>query len=92
MAASLARRVAGVHTAAMTAGRLYLDRRITLGRPLPPRALAALLAGLLAANLLIMGFLLLIGAYPVPLFLGLDFAGVWIAFRVFNARARRGER
>lgn len=74
------------------AGRLYMDRRIAPGRALSPRGLLLLLGGFLAANLLVAGFLLLIGAYPAPLFLGLDFVGVFIAFRVSNARARRGER
>ena len=69
-----------------------MDRRIAPGRALSPRGLVWLLLALLAANLLIMAFLFAIGAYPVPLFLGLDFLGIWIAFRVSNARARRGER
>ena len=69
-----------------------MDRRIAPGRALSPRGLFLLLAALLFWNLLIAGFLLLIGAYPVPFFLGLDFIGVVIAFRVSNARAKRGER
>ncbi len=69
-----------------------MDRRIAPGRALSPRGLVWLLVALIAANLAIMAFLFAIGAYPVPLFLGLDFLGVWIAFRVSNARARRGER
>ncbi len=69
-----------------------MDRRIGPGRALSPRGLFVLLAVLLFWNLLIAGFLLLIGAYPVPFFLGLDFLGVLIAFRVSNRRARRGER
>ena len=76
----------------MSTGRLYLDRRIGPGRSLSPRGLVWLLAALLVWNLLIAAFLLLIGAYPVPIFLGLDLLGVVIAFRVSNARAARGER
>ena len=75
----------------MSAGPLYLDRRIAPGRALSPRALLHLLLAVAAANLLVMAVLVAIGAWPVPLFLGLDVVGVLIAFRVSNRRARRGE-
>ena len=61
-------------------------------RSLSPRGLLVLLGVLLVWNALICGFLLLIGAWPVPFFLGLDLVGVTVAFLVSNRRARTGER
>jgi uncharacterized membrane protein len=54
-----------------------------------PRALAGVLAGLCAYNLVLAVFMFAIGAFPVPIFLGLDVAGVLIAFRVSNQGGRR---
>ena len=69
-----------------------MDARITPNRSLSRRGLVLLFCVLGAYNLLVMGFLLLIGAFPVPIFLGLDFVGVALAFRISNRRAARGER
>ena len=71
---------------------LFMDRRMTPRRALSPRGLLLLLGVLLLWNALICGFLLLIGAWPVPFFLGLDLVGVTVAFAVSNRRARNGER
>ena len=71
---------------------LFLDQRMSPRRSLSPRGLLILLSVLLLWNALICGFLLLIGAWPVPFFLGLDLVGVLIAFTVSNRRARSGER
>ncbi len=71
---------------------LFLDRRMSPSRSLSPRGLAILLAVLVLWNLLICGFLLLIGAWPVPIFLGIDLVAVAAAFAVSNRRARHGER
>jgi uncharacterized membrane protein len=69
-----------------------MDACITPNRSLSRRGLWIILGVLAAYNLLVMGFLLVIGAFPVPVFLGLDFAGVAIAFRVSNRRAGWAER
>ena len=61
-------------------------------RALSPRGLLILLAVLLFWNAVVCGFLLLIGAWPVPFFLGLDVLGIVIAFTVSNRRAKTGER
>ena len=72
--------------------RLHMDVRLTPHRSLPKAGFIALLIGLGVYNVLVAGFLILIGAYPVPVFLGLDFLAVFIAFRVNYSRSRNGER
>jgi uncharacterized membrane protein len=74
------------------AEQLYMDAVITPNRSLSKRGLMILMGILLAYNLIVAAFLLLIGAFPAPIFLGLDFAGVALAFHVSNRRARRAER
>ncbi len=69
-----------------------MDALITPNRSLSKGGFYVLLGVLAAYNLLIMGFLLLIGAFPVPIFLGLDFLGVLIAFRVSYRRGAFVER
>jgi uncharacterized membrane protein len=71
---------------------LYMDLKITPRRSLSKKGLYGVLGALLVFNLLIALFLFAIGAFPVPLFLGLDFVGVLIAFNVSNRRAGQGER
>jgi uncharacterized membrane protein len=71
---------------------LYMDAVITPNRSLSKRGLWVLMGVLAAYNLLVTIFLLAIGAFPVPIFLGLDFAGVALAFHVSNRRARDAER
>lgn len=71
---------------------LYMDAVITPNRSLSKRGLLVLLGVLAAYNLLLAAFLMAIGAFPVPIFLGLDFLGVFLAFRVSNRRAARSER
>ena len=73
-------------------GPVYMDALLTPNRSLSRRGLWILLAVLAAYNLLVMVFLLAIGAFPVPIFLGLDFVGVLVAFRISNRRAGRAER
>jgi uncharacterized membrane protein len=72
--------------------RLYLDTVIAPTRSLPRRGLAILLGVLIAVNLVIGTAFVLMGAAPVPIFLGLDVLGVAIAFWVSNRQARAGER
>jgi uncharacterized membrane protein len=76
----------------MTTPSLYMDAVLTPNRSLSRKGLWVLLGLFCAANLLICVFLLAIGAFPVPIFLGLDVIGVLIAFRVSNRRARIAER
>ena len=84
--------MAPMSAAAASAAHVYMDALLTPNRSLSKRGLWVLLGVLVVYNLLVMSFLLLIGAFPVPIFLGLDFAGVLIAFRVSNRRAGRAER
>lgn len=72
--------------------RLYLDRTIAPVRPVSPKAMRWLFGALAAANLAIAGLLFALHAFPVPIFLGLDFVGLGVAFAVINGRAQRGER
>lgn len=65
---------------------LYLDSVLTAHRSMTPRGLAVLLALVCAYNLVLAIFMLVIGAAPVPFFLGLDAVGVVVAFRISNRR------
>ena len=63
-----------------------LSLTLAPNRSLSPRGMRRVLICLALANILIAVFLFLIGAYPVPIFLGLDMAGALIAFRVLERR------
>lgn len=76
----------------MTDAILYMDDAIRPHRSLSKRGFAIVLRVMVAYNLIVAAFMLVIGAFPVPIFLGIDVAGVMIAFAVSNRRARRGER
>ncbi len=71
--------------------RLHMDATLRPHRSLSKRGFAILLVILAAYNLLVAGFLLMIGAFPVPIFLGLDFLGVFIAFRISYGRGQASE-
>lgn len=71
---------------------LHFDAVITPNRSLKRRGFVMLMGVLLAINLAMAAFFVAIGAFPVPVFLGLDVLGVWIAFRVNYRRARQQER
>lgn len=71
---------------------LYMDAVITPNRSLSRQGLKVLLLVLAVYNLVVGVFLLVIGAFPVPVFLGLDFAGIALAFHISNRRARDAER
>ena len=93
----MARGPATVHMACMSApdlsgARVYMDALLTPSRSLSLRGLWVLMGVLVVYNLLVAVFLFAIGAFPVPIFLGLDFLGLFIAFRVSNRRAGRAER
>ena len=70
----------------------YLDEVIRPNRSLTKTGLFVVLGVLAAFNLLIGGLMLILHAYPVPIFLGFDMLGVTIAFRIYNRRALWGER
>jgi uncharacterized membrane protein len=76
----------------MTDAILYMDDAIRPHRSLSRRGLAVVLGVIVAYNLIVAVFMLVIGAFPVPIFLGIDVAGVMIAFTVSNRRAKSGER
>jgi uncharacterized membrane protein len=71
---------------------LHLDAVLTPTRSLPKAGLYVLLGALAVVNLAVAGLFLAMGAKPVPIFLGLDFAAVLIAFHISNRRARQSER
>lgn len=72
--------------------RIHLDTVITPERSLPMTGFKLLLGALIAVNLVMAVFFLVIGATPVPIFLGLDVLGVFIAFRISYRRAATRER
>lgn len=76
----------------MTAATLYMDAVLTPNRSLSKKGLLALLSIFGLFNLMAAIFMLVVGAFPIPIFLGLDFAGVLLAFHVNNRRARIAER
>jgi len=76
----------------MAEARLYLDAVIQPTRSLPKRGLIVLLGVLVAVNLAIGAAFFLLGATPVPIFLGLDVAALSCAFWVSNRRAQGHER
>lgn len=69
-----------------------MDAVITPNRSLSKRGLYILLGLMLVYNLLLALLLVAIGAFPVPIFLGLDFVGIALAFHISNRRAERAER
>lgn len=74
------------------AGRLYMDATLTLNRSLSPRGFKVLFGLVVAANVLFAIFLFVLGAWPAPMFLGLDVLAVWLAFRASFRAAERAER
>jgi uncharacterized membrane protein len=72
--------------------QLYMDAVITPNRSLSRRGLAILMGVVVGYNLVVALFMLVIGAFPVPIFLGLDVLGVGLAFHISNRRASRAER
>jgi len=72
--------------------RIHLDTVITPERSLSLTGFKLLLGVLILANLIVGTFLLTLGAWPAPIFLGLDVLGVFIAFRISYRRAAMRER
>jgi uncharacterized membrane protein len=74
------------------AGRLYMDAVITLNRSLSPAGFRLLFALVVAVNVAFAIFLFVLGAWPAPIFLGVDVLLVWLAFRASFRAAERAER
>lgn len=78
---------------AMTAAPiLYMDALLRPNRSLPRTGFIVLMTVMCAYNVALGVFLLHMGAFPVPIFLGLDVFGVWLAFRISYRQGRRAER
>jgi uncharacterized membrane protein len=69
-----------------------MDAVIQPNRSLSARGMWIVLGVFAVFNLWVAAFLYLIGAWPVPIFLGLDFVGVLIAFRIYRGFAATTER
>lgn len=63
-----------------------MDATITPNRALSPRGFSLLIGVLVALNLVLAIWLLGIGAFPVPIFLGIDVLALFVAFKVLFAR------
>jgi len=71
---------------------LFLDALLQPHRSLPPRGFAVIMAVLAALSLVAGVTCVLVGAWPVFGFFGLDVALVYLAFRASYRSARRSER
>ncbi len=77
---------------AAASARIHLDALITPERSLPMTGFKVLLGAVIAVNLIVAVFFVAIGATPIPIFLGLDVLGIFIAFRISYRRAATRER
>jgi uncharacterized membrane protein len=71
---------------------LHLDAVLTPNRSLPRHGLYILMGALAAMNLAVGVLFTAMGAAPVPIFLGLDFLAVALAFRASYRQGRQSER
>lgn len=71
---------------------LYMDAVIKPNRSMSRRGLHVLLGVLVAFNLMVAMFLLVLGAPPVLPFLGLDVLAIWLALRASFRASERSER
>lgn len=71
---------------------LYMDARLTPNRSLSRAGFRWLLGVVIAFNLVVCSLMIALHAFPVPIFLGLDVLGVWIAFRASYRSAGQAER
>ena len=75
------------------AATLYMDARLAPTRSLSKRGFAWLFGLVIAANLAMGVFVIALHAFPVPIFLGIDVLGVWLAFRAsYRGAAGQAER
>jgi uncharacterized membrane protein len=72
--------------------RLHLDAVLTPNRSLPRSGLYVLLGILALFNGLLAMLFLVMGAWPAPVFIGVDFLAVLLAFHFSYRQARRRER
>lgn len=73
-------------------GQLYMDAEIRQNASLSPLGFKVILTVVVAFNLLVGIFFFVIGAWPAPIFLGLDVLAIWLAFRASFRAAERKER
>ena len=78
--------------ASAAGARIHLDVPTTPERSLPMAGFKVLLGALIAVNVSVGVFFVAIGATPIPIFLGLDVLGIFIAFRISYRRAATRER
>jgi uncharacterized membrane protein len=71
---------------------IYMDATITPNRSLGEGGRNVVIAALCIGCAFISAFLFVLGAWPAPIFLGLDVVAVWWAFRVAARNAERRER
>jgi uncharacterized membrane protein len=74
------------------AAPLYMDAVISPNRSLSRKGMHVLLGVVIAFNLMIAAFLLVLGAPPVLPFLGLDVLAIWLALKASFRAAERKER
>jgi uncharacterized membrane protein len=72
--------------------RLHMDAVLSPTRSLSRAGLYVLLGVLALFNLLVAVLFLVMGAWPAPIFLGIDFLAVLLAFHLSYRQARRRER
>ena len=70
----------------------FMDAVITPHRSMSSKGFIILIGVLTAINAVSAAFFVMIGAGPIPIFLGLDVLAVIVAFRVSSRAARRHER
>jgi uncharacterized membrane protein len=70
----------------------FMDAVITPHRSMSSRGVIVLIGVLTTINAVSAAFFVMIGAGPIPIFLGLDLLAVIIAFRVSRRASRRQER
>jgi uncharacterized membrane protein len=73
-------------------GQLYMDAVIRQNASMSPLGLKVVLGVMMAMSLVFALFFFVIGAWPAPIFLGLDVLLVWLAFRASYRAAERQER
>ena len=73
-------------------GALYMDARLVPHRSLSKRGFYWVIGAVIVFNILVGTLFVSMGALPVPIFLGLDVLGVFLAFRASYRGARQAER
>ena len=71
---------------------LYMDAELKAHRSMSKRGLRVILGLMLLYNIALGGVMTAIGAFPVPIFLGLDVLAVFIAFTISGRASGIGER